>query len=1339
MTERLRASDASRLAHDATRWVASPALKIPRTRHGLLDSEAINNEWYAGDRPSPVGSLVGIESSYVLLAPGGAGKSTLVDTLRHREQRSDSVDLRMHGRESLAATIRGVSLSARSVFIDALDEALQADPNLGYMLVKLLAEADAQRVGWRLACRPGSWTLDLAKGLRDALPGFQELELLPLDRSGIEEMAGDNAELFLTAVDHARLTGQLAQPLMARALLEQWRSTGSLPATRSEAMQHTVGRLLEEVGDFRQPRRQGDKRTVLVAERLGAITIFCGVGRFGLGPGTPVPFPNEASDAPTGAVLPVGAVPVDDEPDLSGSPLSVGDVREVLSAPLFSAAGEGTVAFVHQSYAEYLSARYLTRRGVGGSRLLSLLGADTNGLAPGPLIEVLSWMLALGGDVPGDLIRANAKALLQTAGLELANDQIRARVVDALLLGAANGTIDEGWRVDCSVLAYEGLGTRLHDAVAEAVNPWEIFWVARIARDCVVFEVTDDLLGIARSASWPDFIRVEAIRSFADLAPRDRIVELDSLLELGPDEDPRDEILAAALRATLRGQVDVDRLATVLRPRRSTEFLGDYAMVLRALPAQLRDADALQLLTVALTHQPSKRDSSYLHMVSALLARVWDTADDSAFGQVGTLIGRNRHMLTELRRDDALPWESNDRPGPRKAMAAAALATGGDSFVPVLQLRILTHKDAVWLIDWMEDAPSEALRPACVVLHHLATAVQDATTADAILAVTEPHPAYGTLSHFQGSTKLDARPDWLPRETALELRPSREDLLVSLRNAIAVTQEDVGAWWRSAVALAGDLASGDADSLYAWDLTTRPLWVGLERSEQDEFWRLAMDYLAVVQPMPEHWTGIARWNLSDVMPDWTAVFALATLAVHRPEDLAQIPHDIWVKWALAIVSMPAFTDVATWQPALGRTVPLSARAALTDAVKEFVGSGEASSFAHHPLADFSDRGLLGAITEVANGVGQSRERRDEALETLVREAPTTALEVARAALTESNPPDGVAYALAKLAPDELLASRLAAGPLSSLESLSRVDLELLSDGGMAELASRLLDELPFANDPPRYDGFVQVTPESEARRLRIHVLQALSARGMSAHLAMLAQGRPPADVAQILHFLQRAREREALRNWRPLEAGTMMRLVAQGDARLVRDSAGLLTVLIEQLEHIQRRLQEKASFRSLWDGEPGDDGASPKLEDDISDWLVEQLELRLSPHVVVDREVQVSRPSRRGIGTRIDVTVTAPGGVRLARVAFEAKRVENSSLLTALGNQLVRQYMEPAELSHGIYIVYWVDPAVRPPKWRSPNRDALELARTLRGQADQYRPVRQVEVVVLNIGPVDKP
>lgn len=1324
---------------EATRWVAPLSDDIPRTKHGLLDSATLDNEWYAGDRPRLARELVG-SSSYVLLAPGGAGKTTLLADLKRRESHSVSIDLRMHDKRSLAEAVESISSEApsgdpgaagpstvRAVYIDALDEALQFDPNIGHVLVGLLSQPPVAALLWRVTCRPASWTVDLADGLGAALPSFAELELLPLDLHGVEQMAGSDADLFLAAVRHARLTRLLALPLQARNLVRQWRESGRLPASRSEAMRHTVAGMLTEASTSRLPGQLDDQLRQLVAERLAAVSMFCGVARFALGP---VVAQGDAS------VLAVSSVPTRTEPDLAGSSLTVADVREMLDTPLFAASGQGTVAFVHQSYAEFLAAAYLARRGVSGRRLISLLGADVNGLTPGPMLEVLGWLLAVGASLPAGpptgLIAANAKPLLSTAGLELANDQVRERVVAGLLRGAANGSIDEGWRVDTSVLAHARLGDQLHNAALRATNLWEIFWICRIARQCAVVEAADDLLEMAFDSAWPATMRAEAVNGFAEIGPQDRMGELDDLLDLSFEEDPHDEILAATLKAVLPDAVDFSRISRALRPRRTDNFIGGYHQLLGELPSLLRPDDVLPALSDALRRRPERGDHAFDRLVGGLLKRAWSMRDPVVVRTIGAALGSERISRQAAFRD--LPWWEEDDIDLRRAMAAAALAEGEHAFMAVLDLRLLTPRDLGWLIDWMPHAPSEAIKPAQITLRQLAWSVNDAASADRLLDTVKGHPAHEVLAEFHGHRDISSRPDWLDNRAEGEEEATAEQLESVLRDAIARARLDSDDWWRAVVALAGDWPRMGTQVLFGWDLTDRPMWPTLTPDEQEEFLRLGLACLASRRPKVDRWLGRDQWTTADTLPDWSVAYLLGTLAAHRLDLLADVEPDAWATWAETITVMPAFTGGEDWQRRIRDTASQAGRDAIDEACRTHISRDAGTSFAHHPLADFSDPALLDAVKQVALNVEQPKARRDEAIRVLIEHAPVAALHVARTVIADEDAPTPVFLGvLAKLVPDELVSTWIEQDRLGALENLTDLDPELLSDASLAALTRMLIDALPFATDPPRSDDFIRRTPESTARQLRMSLLQTMAGRGMAAHLAALSRYRPAPDLDQIRHLLQEARAREALASWRPLEPKTLMDLLERGDARLVRDGAGLLTVLIEQLGHIQDDIAQRSGFRSLWDGEPGTKGAAPKVEDTISDWLADQLRLRLTPHVVVDREIQVTRRHASGVGTRIDLTVTS-GGAPLGRVVIEAKHCHNPTLLKALEDQLLDQYMQPAEIAHAIYIVYWVAREQRPSKWSRAHPDPAALATTLRSQAQRHGPERRIEVFIMDIG-----
>lgn len=126
----------------------------------------------------------------------------------------------------------------------------------------------------------------------------------------------------------------------------------------------------------------------------------------------------------------------------------------------------------------------------------------------------------------------------------------------------------------------------------------------------------------------------------------------------------------------------------------------------------------------------------------------------------------------------------------------------------------------------------------------------------------------------------------------------------------------------------------------------------------------------------------------------------------------------------------------------------------------------------------------------------------------------------------------------------------------------------------------------------------------------------------------------------------------------------LLHLLGQSDARLVRSGRDLLNVILRQLEDLQLQLTQRSRSRNPWNL-TGDHG-TPKNENDITNEIVDRLKARLNAPGVLDREVEVT-PSRRGIGTRIDLKATVPTAAYppgMASVIIEAKLATNSSLMT---------------------------------------------------------------------------
>lgn len=261
------------------RWVASVGNSVPRSRHGLVEDDALDAGRYADQGLRRAADLCG-GGSYVLLAPGQSGKTTLLRALQAVEPDSVLVDLRLFSGTPVASVVREHAQERSVVYVDALDEALRADPNAGYQLATMMRDPWARAVRWRVACRPGFWDTDIVSGL-----DVEEIELLPLHEGAVRALAGDASVQFLAAVSDHALTRLLPLAGQARALVDQWQGVGTLPASGVDSLAHTVdGLLVDHQVLGGRSQRQSLEQMRAVAEHLAALTVFCGKVHFTVGP-----------------------------------------------------------------------------------------------------------------------------------------------------------------------------------------------------------------------------------------------------------------------------------------------------------------------------------------------------------------------------------------------------------------------------------------------------------------------------------------------------------------------------------------------------------------------------------------------------------------------------------------------------------------------------------------------------------------------------------------------------------------------------------------------------------------------------------------------------------------------------------------------------------------------------------------------------------------------------------------------------------------------------------------------------------------------------------------------
>lgn len=1310
---------------------------------GFLDPNPMGSWWNPpAVTPRPVTDLIGSSSSFVLLAPGGVGKSTVLTELWRREPGAVEVDLMTLDKGELRQELTAATMGGGPVYVDALDVAAREMPATFRILERQLSTPEAQQVCWRMACRPAGWSASLAGMLRTALPGFEELTLLPLSRAAAEALASRmEVPGFVDAIVEAKLGRLSASALRLQAAAAQWRSTRRLPESHLTAIEYEVAQLLTETNEQVPTTLPADRRS-RIAMRLAAMSMFGGINRFA----------RHAEPARPGRVH-LDALPSTPEPDEPGTQIGSDELTEVVGTALFDAASDAATAFRHQQYAEHLAAKYITTRQVTRQQLRELLACGDNGLVPGVLAGVLAWLAALKPDWVDDLVTANAVALAQT-GVEIPSDEVRATVVVALLNRAAAGDIDLEWGLDLTGLAYPGLEAKLARRLSAGVaSSDELWWIARLAEAGQCTRLGDELLPAALDPTHLVWARRAAAIACGALAEDSVLTQLSPLLHLDRGEDPDDELLAAVVEVLYPRLMSTSELLEVLRPRRNTRLVGAYLVLLGQLGDRIPAEDLPDVIIWATT-KVGAGEQAFGRLLPQLVVTGWHHAHrPEVLASLASLVsavvrspGSRWPAATE-----SAPWQDGDAEDRRQlAILVAEHLDQHLAYELVDDLALITEGDVEWILTHLPDLPIKAHAALTECVPHLIRQ-PSAREADRILMLPTEHPAYATTEHLRATVTL-ASPHGQRaqerRQRQLAAQARRAELAEKMRHdlteAIASTAKDVRHWWRVACALAGEQSS-HPNPLFTHDLTQRPGWRFLTPYQQQQVLEQGLRYVRSHQAPLSATSDIAGIAPSEVSPGWSGVYLLTTLTKYEPETVRSIEASVWQHWAPAIISagnVDSYAD-ARLRADLIDLAPSTARQSLADAAL-----ARLDAYHYHGNSLTRREMYECLIDELAIEIGErlATGSYDGALanillDILIKQAP----DVARATCARLREDEhselaqlarrGQAQLEPDIVVDELANSNATTDDL--IENVPALTVPELSDYHLSVLARLLLDRFPITNDPP---WSPQHYGPSGVRRARTAVLDQLAARGASQSLVDLHADRPELDQAVIGYYLRDARSRAANLAFTPMEPKHLLTLLNRADARLVRTEADLLDVVIANLDELQHDISHNSSFRFLWNYH--DNNRTPKSEDDISDWVQDKLRTRLTNGSVVGREVQVTRPAAGGIGTRIDLcatSATATQPVSLAQVIIEAKLINHPKLMTAMRDQLVQQYLVPTGVHHGVYLIYWVTPEQRPSQptsWtRKDRNDHHALVQEMKSQAAALGNGLSVRPYLLDISP----
>jgi len=1187
--------------------------------------------------------------------------------------------------------------------LDSLDEALLRVETIANLLAEELSQQPIERMSVRIACRTAVWPLNtLGRALTeiwgpDAATVF---ELAPLRRRDVLQAATAhqiNPDAFLEAVFGTNAVPFAIKPLTLNMLLGIFQRDGSLPTSSIELYTKGCLKLCEEQNPSRlDTHRQGRlnfAQRLRVAGRIAAATMLANRYAVWTGP--------EADGVPAEYIPSSTLIGTREEGALVAFDVTADDVREVLDTGLFNSRGDGLMGWAHQSYAEFLAAKYLVDRNVTAGTVLKILLHPEGGLVP-QLSTVAAWVSSLNPEVRAALLTSEPMALLSADITNWSAGELSALTTSLL-------SSYQQKRITDAVFGISLLYARLkHSGIAPILKPYitdkTMHLVARraaitIAEMCVVHELQPALLAIALDTSDDYAVRARAVSALRPIG--DHTVP-PLMLPLARGEagmDPTDDIKGQALDILWPNHISPVQLFELLSPPNEGYF-GAYSLFLSELPKNLRTEDltpALQWAT-ALIRRITPYDNAFhiKTLADAILFRAWKEFENPLLTElflqhVTARLHQHGDLCrgTDHRARDAFLRELVEDAARRRLFLRELAKTEVQRVDAFCYFRagLLTRDDVVWLISVSPGGDQADVSLNAQTLINLIDIALDQNSIghiEALFAATNRWPLLRHQYAFAiDGIPLDSAEVARHRETQRQLRELEEDRPPPLeanpdqRVRSRLERFEAGhmeAWWQLNIDLTLTPTTHAVHVDFEYTITKMPGWIAADEGLRRRLLAAAERYLVNAESTVDQWLGTNQLYY----PDMAAYRAFILLHNEEPAAYARLPQFVWTRWTPAIAGLPKDTgsensegEVAVYKDALAKAPEAFSAAVRTiiKAERERHASGDETTVTPVGLAflivrelpeEWERTPLVDGVFEELKSPDNTPDQFAALLEPLLRAGHAPAQELA------VNTISGELSLPYKLIAAEKLARHCAGRVWPALWEFITADDErartlLLSIAhhyhfdmpfyaGVAEDSVAalyiLLERLfPRMQDPVHQGGHAHyVGPQESMVHIRDSVPRYLVALGTRDAVNALRRCVAALPALDWLPFeLSRAEQVMRIKTWAPLELNELFAVTDRADARLVSTPEDLRDLLLATLRRYELYLHgPQTPVRGLWDYQAASRLFRPVDENALSDAVKLYLEQELqSRGIVANREVEISHAPGAPVGQRTDIRIDA--------------------------------------------------------------------------------------------------
>ncbi|MBW2045469.1 MAG: hypothetical protein JRI96_11380 [Deltaproteobacteria bacterium] len=1311
-----------------------------------------------------------------LLGEPGIGKSMAMEDLRTVLQNSLKssndqllyIDLSEYGDESrlIGDIFEGQTFNnwkngthELHLLLDSLDECRIQIPQVATIMINRFGHVRTllPRLRLRIACRTAEWPATLEKSLPELWgeDNFRAFELAALRRKDVKaavEAKGIQTEKFFLELERTEAVPLAIKPITLDFLLSVFKKDGSFPATRFELYEEGCKLLCEEFNPRRQDLRPvggtgmfSAEERLIVASRIAAISIFCRKPTIRTGHPSDLLSDEEVSvSALTGGKETWGSRSFD---------VSEDHIREALGTGLFSSRGAYRMGFAHQTYAEFLTCRYLDMHHTSSHKILNLLyhpDDPKKSIIP-QLYETAAWISDKNKDVLKAIAYSEPQILLRSDGAALTT-QDRATIVSSLLEALQDRRADDrDWNLR------RHYGKLIHSGLANQLLPWitgsDKHIVARraamdIAVACEVRDLQSALADTALDQTVFEGLRdiaANGVATIGDAATRER---LRPFVFGQGGEDPNDQLKGAALKALWPELITAREVFDNLTLPKEEFFYGSYLYFIGYELLEHLEIDDLPL-AIEWVRAHSVNEGLGLRMGrfgDRVMILAWKHMDNSevfeALADLAVGLLKNHHGLLENQSQRIENEALFNDPTKRRKLAKAIIQRSGSSRINFeliyLWPRLVRFEDFEWCVQELLSSTSQPVESiwAELVWDLFRWAEPSVSWLDAIFRARTESP------ELRNRSELFFTPVDLNSERAREMKEEYQriqqrqrkrepkvlewlpkDRIQHYLERLEMGEQDV--WWvlLREMTLEDTTVRYDHEKIFKSDIRKLPGWINSGDKTREKILDAAESFLHTLQPFDPAHLYDGKANEKDA-----AVYkAFLVLLNLRPDKITSLPEEVWEYWSPVFFGPFGFDDDKTTQRRLismaYERIPDRIIHILKEIIRHQAGKGDDLPILEE-LEELYDQSIRDVIYDILDETEANPRCWGKLIMTLTSHGDPKATEIAKGKISLPLPEkDVVGRQLALQSTLALIQCMDDAGwevvwPVlkQELEFGREVMMELapnlnrripefaskLSESQLAEFFIWLVGQFPYSEDR-KPKGVYTPSRDDMVRDFRDDLLRFLEKAGTPTScltIDRISKALPELDW--IKSALIEARHNMLRQTWRPIQPKELLEFIAQPESVMVRNADELQELIVDTLSGLEQILQgETPAAPDLWDQidrKRGQEKFRPKDENHFSDWVKRNLDAKLRGHgIIAAREVQIRQGEGSGIGEKTDIHVTAvvPGltedNWEQVRVIIEAKGCWNRDLTKAMQTQLVNRYLRDNQCKHGIYLVGWYD------------------------------------------------